>query len=221
MVGTSTYSKWPHPLTKNEHGGFTLPSYAFDYAQQVHFPSDPMQPGPVYFLTPRKCAIFGVNLEAIPRQVNFLTDEAGSCGKGSNAVVSQLHYFFEHHGLGETEVFLHADNCSGQNKNSTMIHYLAWRALTNQHSSLTLSLLIVGHTKFSPDWCFGLFKRKFRHSKVSSLNGIACTHCFEKVIKNMKPLYIYIYIFFFFFQGRNELSIIRGGGTKNGSYMPS
>ena len=156
--------------------------YAFDYAQQVHFPSDPMQPGPVYFLTPRKCAIFGVNLEAIPRQVNFLTDEAGCCGKGSNAVVSQLHYFFEHHGLGETEVFLHADNCSGQNKNSTMIHYLAWRALTNQHSSLTLSFLIVGHTKFSPDWCFGLFKRKFRHTKVSTLNGIACTvnesaHC--------------------------------------------
>ena len=146
--------------------------YSFDYAQQVHYPSDPMQPGPVYFLTPRKCSIFGVNLEAIPRQVNFLTDEAGSCGKGANTVVSQLHYFFEHHSLGEKEVFLHADNCSGQNKNSTMIQYLAWRALTNQHSSVTLSFLVVGHTKFSPDWCFGLFKRKFRHTKVSSLDGI-------------------------------------------------
>ncbi len=96
--------------------------YSFDYAQQVHFPSDPMQPGPVCFLTPRKCSVFGVNLEAIPRQVNFLTDEAGSCGKGSNVVVSQLHYFFKHHGLGEKEVFIHADNCSGQNKNSAMLH---------------------------------------------------------------------------------------------------
>ncbi len=27
--------------------------YSFDYAQQVHFPSDPMQPGPIYFLTPQ------------------------------------------------------------------------------------------------------------------------------------------------------------------------
>jgi len=31
--------------------------YSFDYAQQVHFPSNPMQPGPIYFLTPRKCSI--------------------------------------------------------------------------------------------------------------------------------------------------------------------
>lgn len=28
--------------------------YSFDYAQQVHFPSNPMQPGPIYFKTPRK-----------------------------------------------------------------------------------------------------------------------------------------------------------------------
>ena len=89
--------------------------YSFDYAQQVHFPSDPLQPGPIYFLTPRKCSVFGVNCEALPRQVNFLCDEAGDCGKGANTVRSQLDFFFKHHGLGEKEVFLHADNCSGQN----------------------------------------------------------------------------------------------------------
>ena len=98
--------------------------YSFDYAQQVHFPSDPLQPGPIYFLTPRKCTVFGVNCEALPRQINFLTDEAGDCGKGANAVVSRLHYFFENHGLGEREVHLHADNCCGQNKNNYMMHYL-------------------------------------------------------------------------------------------------
>ena len=31
--------------------------YSFDYAQQVHYPSDPLQPGPIYFLTPRKCTV--------------------------------------------------------------------------------------------------------------------------------------------------------------------
>ena len=41
--------------------------YSFDYAQQVHYPSDPQQPGPIYFLTPRKCAVFGINCEALPR----------------------------------------------------------------------------------------------------------------------------------------------------------
>lgn len=36
---------------------------------QVHLPSDPIQPGPIYFKTPRKCRIFGVMCEGAPRQV--------------------------------------------------------------------------------------------------------------------------------------------------------
>jgi len=52
--------------------------YCSDYAQQVHYPSDPLQPGPMYFLTPRKCGIFGVYCPGIPQQVNYLTDE-GMC----------------------------------------------------------------------------------------------------------------------------------------------
>ena len=37
-------------------------SYSFDHAQQihVHYPSNPLQPGPLYFKTPRKCGVFGV-----------------------------------------------------------------------------------------------------------------------------------------------------------------
>ena len=30
----------------------TTMHYSFDFAQQVHFPSTPMQPGPIYFKTP-------------------------------------------------------------------------------------------------------------------------------------------------------------------------
>ena len=48
--------------------------YSYDYAQQLHYPSDPNQPGAIYFKTPRICAIFGVCCESIPRQVNFLID---------------------------------------------------------------------------------------------------------------------------------------------------
>ena len=33
--------------------------------------------------------------------------------------------------------------------------------------------LVVGYTKFSPDWCFGLFKRLYRRTSVGSLKGIA------------------------------------------------
>ncbi len=66
-------------------------NYSFDMAQQVFYPNDPLQPGPVYFLTPRKCAIFVVCCEAIPRHINYLIDEAFDMGKGANAIVSMLH----------------------------------------------------------------------------------------------------------------------------------
>ena len=147
--------------------------YSFDMAQQIHYPSDPLQPGPMYFLTPRKCGVFGVCNEALPRQVNFLIEEACDTGKGANNIISKLHYFFERHGLGEEVAYLHADNCTGQNKNNAMMQYLAWRVMTGLHKEITLSFLVVGHTKFSPDWCFGLFKRRFRRTKVGTLTDIA------------------------------------------------
>ena len=146
--------------------------YSFDMAQQVFYPNDPLQPGPMYFLTPRKCAIFGVCCEAIPRQINYLIDEAVDMGKGSNAIVSMLHHFFAHHGLGEERVHLHADNCGGQNKNATMVQYLLWRVMTGQHKEITLSFMIPGRTKFSPDWCFGLLKKKYRRTKVGGLTDL-------------------------------------------------
>ena len=97
--------------------------YLFTYCQhfQVHFPSNPLQPGPIYFLTPRKCGIFGVCCEAIPQQVNYLTDESFATGKGANAVISMVHHYLGHHGLNSAIIHLNADNCSGQNKNNAVI----------------------------------------------------------------------------------------------------
>ena len=97
-----------------------------------------MQKGPIYFLTPRKCSVFGVHCEAKPRQINFLTDESDEVRKGANAVISRLHYFFDVHCLGETDVFLHADNYTGQNKNNAMMNYLMWRVMTGRHTNITL-----------------------------------------------------------------------------------
>ena len=146
--------------------------YSFDYAQQVHFPCNPQQPGPIYFKTPRKCGIFGVCCEAIPRQINFLIDESVQTGKGGNTTISYLHNFFENHGLGETNVHLHADNCGGQNKNNYVLWYLCWRVLHGLHRNIDYAFLIAGHTKFSPDWCFGLMNKKLRRTFTSSLFDI-------------------------------------------------
>ena len=105
-------------------------------------------------------------------QINYLIDEAVNCGKGANSVISMLHHFLSTHNLGEATLHLHADNCSGQNKNRYVMQYLAWQILTGLNKKITLSFLVVGHTKFSPDWCFGLFKQAFRRSKVGCLDDI-------------------------------------------------
>jgi len=40
--------------------------YFFDFAQQVHYPHNPLQPVPMYFKIAWKCPIFGVCCERIP-----------------------------------------------------------------------------------------------------------------------------------------------------------
>lgn len=67
---------------------------------QVHYPSDPLQPGPVFFL-------------------NYLIDEAHCISKGSNVDLAYLHHFFSQHGHGEKHVQLHCDNCKAMS-NTTL-----------------------------------------------------------------------------------------------------
>ena len=62
--------------------------YSFDYAQQVHYPFDPMQPGPMYFMCLQKCRLFGVTCEGMPQQVTYLIDEAMMISKGANSATS-------------------------------------------------------------------------------------------------------------------------------------
>ena len=111
--------------------------------------------------------------EAIPRQVNILINEGVLTGKGAKSTISYVHYFFNRHGLGETEVQLHADNCGAQNKNYAFLWYYFWRVMTGLLKVINYNFLMPGHTKFSPDWWFGLLKQKTRRTFISSLSDIA------------------------------------------------
>ena len=62
--------------------GGTKMHYSFDYAQQVHFPSNPQQAWPDFCLTARKCQLFGIACERLGTQVSYLIDESESVGKG-------------------------------------------------------------------------------------------------------------------------------------------
>ena len=85
-------------------------SYSFDHAQQVHYPSNPQQPGPSR-LHARKCGIFGVWAEGSNTQLNYLIDEAQASGNGANSIVSMVHHYLQHYTCGEENIHLHADNC--------------------------------------------------------------------------------------------------------------
>lgn len=69
----------------------------------------------------------------------------------------------------------------GQNKNNTMLMYLTWRVLMHFHTEVQLNFMIAGHTKFGPDWFFGIFKRRFRKTFVSSLYEIKQVPCLTPI----------------------------------------
>ena len=140
--------------------------YSWDFAQQVHYPYEDHQVGPIYFKTPRTAQLFGICCEALPRQVNYLIDEADFPSKGADTVISMLHHFFTCYGLGERHLLLTADNCTGQNKNNAVLHYLLYRTMVGLHAKIDWSFMLVGHTKFSPDAYFGLLKKKYRRSRT-------------------------------------------------------
>ena len=77
-------------------------------------------------------------------------------------VVSLLHHATtERINIENVDFVLNLDNCSGQNKNQFVLHYLAWRFIVQGACSFQLHFMIAGHTKCFNDQMFGLFKMLF------------------------------------------------------------
>ena len=110
----------------------------------------------------------------VSRCATRCSDEAEQAGKGAVVVFSLVHAFFHLHGLGERRVTLQVDNCVGQNKNTTMLWYLAWRVITGQHDTVQLNFILPGHTKFQTDSYVGLFKKYYRRQDhVDDMDDLA------------------------------------------------
>ena len=150
----------------------------FDFAQQVTIPHHGRQVGPLYFRVPRRIQLFGIANEGVPVQHNYLVDEDQTIGKdtskahGPNAVVSMLHHHLETHTRKATSLGLHADNCCGQNKNKTVLAYLAWRVIVGLNSEIQLDFMRVGHTRCFVDAGFGLVKQKYRRADVDTVDQL-------------------------------------------------
>ena len=152
--------------------------YTFDFAQQLELPSHTRGAGPLYFKVKYRVQLFGIAEEARHKQANFLFGEQHSIGldgkkaHGPNAVLSMLHYFLDNASDKKPVLRFHADNCSGQNKNKTVLAYLAWRCATGLSDDITLSFMRVGHTRCAVDSYFGLIKQKWRNSENDTLDDV-------------------------------------------------
>jgi hypothetical protein len=77
-----------------------------------------------------------------------------------NSVISMIYHYFTHHIPYGNHLVLYCDNCPGQNKNQTMLAFLAYMVKIKKYfASVELNFMISGHTKFTPDGNFGNIKK--------------------------------------------------------------
>lgn len=147
--------------------------FSFDFAQNLTLPQCADQPGDLYFRSLRNVFLFGIVDESKNMQTNYLIDE-GEMGKGANEVVSMLwHYLQSHRKIIKSKLVLNADNAVGQNKNNTLMRFLAWLCATNFVSEIEIKFMVVGHTHFLVDANFGHIKRKYHRSDAYTIEHLA------------------------------------------------
>lgn len=152
--------------------------YSFDFSQSLWLPQMADTPGQFYFLSLRTVNLFGVVDDGgtgSPLQTNMLYDQTAA-GKGSSEVVSMLYYFLiriRTSMFASKKICFHADNCVGQNKNSTVIQFFIWCVATGIADHIELRFLLKGHTKFSPDGGFGMIKKHYRRVNAYTIEHVA------------------------------------------------
>ncbi len=147
--------------------------YSFDFAQNLTLPQCADQPGDLYFRSLHNVYLFGIVDESKNVQTNYLVDE-GEMAKGANEVVSMLwHYLKSHRKTIKSKIVLNADNTVGQNKNNTLMRFLAWLCVTNFVSEIEIKFMVVGHTHFLVDTNFSHIKRKYQRSNAYIIEHLA------------------------------------------------
>ena len=105
----------------------------FDFSQNVSIPHFSRQMGPLYFLTLRKVQIFGVRLDGLPRQFNFLIDEdqtIGSDGKschGPDSVLSMVDWTLQNYANQTKALSIHSDNCPGKKNRKSFVNVFVFQ----------------------------------------------------------------------------------------------
>ena len=80
--GNTTEGRIPGDVCRLQHSikefGKSENPLLVRFAQQLHYSTNPLQPGPIFFKTPRKMQFLTVHAEGISHQMKYLIDEASS-----------------------------------------------------------------------------------------------------------------------------------------------
>lgn len=155
-------------------------TFVVDYGQNMELPVfNHEQPGCSYYYSPLSVYNLGMVDQAYagpngddygnPRDhMHLHVYHEGVGKKGANNVASLIMKTLELKNLlkpgGETggELNIIFDNCTGQNKNNTVLKLMVWLTEMGYFKKVNFVFLIVGHTKNAADRIFNLVKLQYR-----------------------------------------------------------
>lgn len=146
----------------------TTENITFDFAEKVLLPRLIRPPGQIHFITELKFNLFGdacSNMDEVFRL--GLPEGHWPYNETSNEVISMLETVISLQKWRDSvcrhaeDLSLHCDNCRGQKKNKCMLWFIAYLE-TTQYKTVTLQVLVPGHTKNRCDGAFGLVKQKVK-----------------------------------------------------------
>ena len=171
-------------LAKRDHSEmvFTL---VVDYGQNMELPSyRKEQPGVTYYFSPLSVYNLGVVNHAhdygngrVSEHLHAHVYHEGVGKKGANNVSSLviktlrlLNIIREDSVGGELNIVF--DNCSGQNKNNTVIRLAGWLTAMGYFKTVNFIFLIVGHTKNAADRLFNCLKTEYRRQNLFTFQAL-------------------------------------------------
>ena len=160
-------------------------TFVVDYGQNMEIPVyKEQQPGCTYYFSPLSMYNLGVvnhghiyNNGKIGEHMYAHVYQEGVGKKGANNVASlivktlQLLNLLQDDSVGG-ELNIIFDNCSGQNKNNTVLKLAPWLMAMGFFKKVNFIFLVVGHTKNAADRLFNSLKCKYHKKNLFMMDSL-------------------------------------------------
>jgi hypothetical protein len=163
-------------------------TFVVDYGQNMELPVyNKEQPGCTYFFSPLSIYNLGVvnpahiyNDGRVSEHLHCHVYTEGIGKKGANNVASlimktlqKLNLLHEDSVGGELNIIF--NNCSGQNRNNTVLKLLAWLMAMGYFKEIHFIFLVVGHTQNAADRLFNLLKHEYWKQNLFTFDALVRT----------------------------------------------